>query len=261
MSNLSVRSTLSKCLNQSASISLLEDVFSIDGIPSPNSLKSALQFIQDFRCPPAAPANLRINEVGEDSISIAWDDNADNEDGFEVRWTGRRPVSQPDDGSRNLNAPNRESFVLTGLFPNYEYCFRVRAFNAGGNSNYSNEECAIIPDSPQPEPAQGFSEVHFFNCHTDRRAVNIWRRDVTAGSSWEELDSPLSSHWQGTTCPGNNSPYVVSLPEEHAYEIVAVDTGAINCGSNNPQIISCRRYARFFTGDPNGSPTTPQEIS
>lgn len=255
MANLSVRSTLSKCLNQSAPVSLIEDVFSIDGIPSPNSLKSTIQFIRDFRCPPTAPTNLRINEVREDSISIAWDDNADNEDGFEVRWTGRRPVSQHDDGSRNLNTPNRESFVLTGLFPNYEYCFRVRAFNVGGNSSYSNEDCATIPDASRAEPAQGLSDVHFFNCHTDRRAVNIWRRDVTAGSSWEELGSLPYQGQDNVSCPpASASPFEVSLPEEHIYEIVAVDTGAINCGSNDPQITSCRKYEVFFTGDPNGSP-------
>jgi len=253
MVNLSVRSILSKCLNQSLPLSLREDVFSINGIPSPSSLKSALRFIRDFRCPPAAPTNLRLPVVGEDSISIEWDDNADNEDGFEVVWTGRRLVSGHDDDSRNLNEPNRESFTLTGLYPGYEYCIRVRAFNAGGKSGDSNVECATIPQ-PDPQP-EGFSEVRFFNCHTDGRPVNIWRRDATAGSSWEELGS-LSSHWQDNSCPtGSASPLVVSLPEEHTYQIVAVDTNLINCGgSNDPQNVSCQRYTSLFTGNPNGSP-------
>ena len=100
MVNLSVRSIVSKCLNQSPPLSLREDVFSIDDIPSPRSLKSALRFIRDFRCPPAAPTNLRLPVVGKDSIRIEWDNNADNEDGFEVVWRGRRPAYQHDNGSK-----------------------------------------------------------------------------------------------------------------------------------------------------------------
>lgn len=254
MANLSVRSTASKCLNKSNPISLIEDIFSISDIPSPNSLKSALQFIRDFRCPPAAPTNLRITEVGEDFISIAWDDNADNEDGFEVRWTGRRPFSQHDDDSRNLNDPNRETFTLTGLFPEYEYCIRVRAFNVGGDSSYSNEECETIPESPQPEPTQGVSEVLIFNCHTERRSVNIWRRDVTAGSFWEELD-PLPSQWSDTGCPaGGASPFEVSLPEEHTYIIIAVDPDRPGCeGRNDPTVKNCIKNTTTVLGNPNGS--------
>lgn len=71
MANLSVRSIASKCLNQSVPLSLKAAIFSISGIPSPNSLKSALRFIRDFRCPPTAPTNLRITAVGESTISIA----------------------------------------------------------------------------------------------------------------------------------------------------------------------------------------------
>lgn len=259
MVNLSVRSIASKCLRKSVPISLKEDIFSVSGIPSPNSLKSALQFIRNFRCPPAAPSNLRITDVGEDTISIAWDDNADNEDGFEVIWTGRRPFSQHDDDSRKLNSPNRENFTLTGLFPNYEYCIRVRAFNAGGNSGDSNQECATIPEAPQP--VQGFSQVSFFNCHVNGRSVNIWMRDVTAASDWSQQGS-LSFQQQGQTCPAPNaSPLVVSLSDDHSYEIVAVDPGATACGgSNDPQISSCRRYQSLVTGNPDG-PSTQVVIS
>ena len=58
MVNLSLRSISSKCLNQSFPLSLREDVFSIYGILAHNSLKSALRFIQDFRCPAAPPTFL-----------------------------------------------------------------------------------------------------------------------------------------------------------------------------------------------------------
>ena len=240
---------------QSPPLSLREDVFSIDDIPSPRSLKSALRFIEIFCCPPAAPTNLRLPVVGKDSISIEWDNNADNEDGFEVVWRGRRPAYQHDNGSKNLNEPNRESFTLTGLYPSYEYCIRVRAFSAGGKSGYSKEECATTPETSQPEPAQGFSEIHFFNCSTDRRSlVNIWRRDLTTNSSWEELDSLPFQGTDNVSCPpASASPFTVSLPEEHAYLVVAVDPNMITCVGNDPESEPCQRYIRNFIGNPNGS--------
>ncbi|MEZ4869773.1 MAG: fibronectin type III domain-containing protein [Caldilineaceae bacterium] len=256
MANLSVRAVVSKCLKKSARLSLIEDIFTINDIPSPNSLKSALQFIRAFHCPPAAPTNLRITEVGENSILITWDDNADNEDGFEIVWTGRRDGYIYDDGSKKLRDPNRESFTLNYLYPSFTYCIRVRAFNVGGNSSYSNEDCATVPDAPTPNPNQGFSAVQFFNCHTERRTVHIWRRDVTAGSSWEALGSLPYQGQDNVPCPPTSAtPFEVALQEKHRYEIVAVDTGAINCGSNDPAISSCRRFETVLIGNPNGSPT------
>lgn len=253
MATLTVREVALKCLRRSGLISLREDIFSISEIPSPKSLKRALEFIREFRCPPAAPTNLRITEVRESAISLAWDDNADNEDGYEIIWRGRRPFSQHDDGSRELNSPDRESFTLTGLFPGYEYCIRVRAFNRGGNSANSSEVCATIPESPQP--VQGFSQVAFFNCHNERRTVHIWMRDLTADSSWSEQGS-LPSQWQGSSCPAGASPFIVSLPDEHLYLIIAVDPDALNCGGNNdPQIGSCQRNRVEVFGNPDGSTT------
>ena len=254
MSNLSVRSTLSKCLKQSAPISLIEDVFRVGDIPSPNSLKSALQFIRDFRCPPAAPDAFAINRVGEDSIEFAWSDNADNEDGFEVRWSGTRSFlwwTQRDRGSKKIHTPNLTSGSLTNVRPGFRYCIKVRAFNAGGNSDYSNEECEVVPypvsEQPEPQPVQGVSEVLFFNRHEDQRAVHLWMRDLTAGSFWEELDDDPLPH-------GNISPFVVSLPEEHTYLIIAVDPDDPDCdGRNNPTVGNCIKHTTEVLGDPNGS--------
>lgn len=251
MATLSVREIVSKCIRKSGTISLKEDVFSLQDTRPPKSLENTLKFIQEFRCPPRSPTNLRITAVTEDSISITWVDNSDNEDGFEVIWRGRRPFSQHDDGSRKLNDPNRESFTLTGLFSEYEYCVRVRAFNKGGSSQESNQDCATIPPA-SPPPSQGFSQVAFFNCHDERRTVHIWMRDLTTNSSWSEKGS-LTSQWQGSSCPAGASPFIVSLPDEHSYLIVAVDPDAPNCGGNNdPQILSCQKNVVEVLGNPGG---------
>lgn len=257
MATLSVRGILSKCLRKSGRISLKDDVFSIRGHQSHHSLKDELKFIREFHCPPRAPTNLRIIDLTENTISLAWDDHADNEEGFEIRWRGRKVAHQHDDGSHKLHSPNRESFTLTGLFPGYEYCIKVKAFNKGGDSNFSSEVCHTLPESPQVP--QSFSQVAFNNCHVERRTLHFWRRDLTSGSSWTEQGSLPAQYTDNGSCPSGASPLVISLPEEHLYEIVAVDPDALNCGGNNdPEITSCRRHGSryIFMGNPSGFPIT-----
>ncbi|MGH7598227.1 MAG: fibronectin type III domain-containing protein [bacterium] len=85
--------------------------------------------------PPAAPTNLTATGVSSVQINLAWTDNANNETGFKIeRKTG---------GSGNYAqiatvAANVTSYSNTGLVNNTQYYYRVRAYNAGGNSNYSN---------------------------------------------------------------------------------------------------------------------------
>jgi hypothetical protein len=67
---------------------------------------------------------------------LSWTDNAGNEDGFRIeRCTGN--------GCSNFAqiaqvGPNVTSFANTGLTAKTGYRYRVRAFNATGNSAFSN---------------------------------------------------------------------------------------------------------------------------
>ncbi|MFM8479516.1 MAG: fibronectin type III domain-containing protein [Planctomycetaceae bacterium] len=83
---------------------------------------------------PAAPTNLTLTAVSQSQINLAWTDNSSNESGF--------LVEQSLDGINfTLIAtvgPNVRNWSATGLRANTRYYFRVRAFNAGGNSAYSN---------------------------------------------------------------------------------------------------------------------------
>lgn len=235
MANLSVRSILSKCRKKSGKISLLEDIYSINGIPSPKSLKSALTFIRDFKCPPAAPTNLSISRVSINSISITWDDKADNEDGFEIVWKAQFIHS----GSNKIGS-NRRDFTATNLKSGLKYCIKVRAFNKGGNSDFSNEVCATTPERQETEKA--YSKVFFFNCHKDKVPVKIERIDLKTYTI--EVIGTIEYQGSGTTCPaGGISPLAVSFPKKgHEYHIIGrtQDGTAINMG--------------YFLGDPNSLP-------
>jgi len=92
---------------------------------------------------PAAPSGLNATAVSTTRINLAWIDNAGNESGFRIErcknpnCTNFAQIAQV--GS------NITTFADTGVTKNSAYNYRVRAFNATGNSAYSNTASAKTP--------------------------------------------------------------------------------------------------------------------
>jgi mannan endo-1,4-beta-mannosidase len=86
--------------------------------------------------PPAAPTNLTATAASKSQINLAWKDNATNETGFKVeRCKGSTCTSFAQIATLGANVT---SYSNTGLSANTAYRYRVRAYNAVGNSGYSN---------------------------------------------------------------------------------------------------------------------------
>jgi fibronectin type 3 domain-containing protein len=85
---------------------------------------------------PNAPTNLNGIAVSSNQVNLAWTDNSNNEDGFRIeRCTNNNCSSFVQIAQVG---PNVNTFSNTGLAGNKTYRYRVRAFNASGNSAYSN---------------------------------------------------------------------------------------------------------------------------
>lgn len=85
---------------------------------------------------PAAPTLLTAQAISTSQINLAWTDNANNETGYKVeRCAGAGCATFAEIASLGANAA---SYNNTGLSPNTLHRYRVRAFNAFGNSPYSN---------------------------------------------------------------------------------------------------------------------------
>jgi hypothetical protein len=83
---------------------------------------------------PAVPGSLSATAVSRSQINLAWTDNANNEDGFHIeRSTDNVTFAQV----ASVGA-NTTTYANTGLRRNTTYYYRVRAYNGGGNSAYSN---------------------------------------------------------------------------------------------------------------------------
>lgn len=90
---------------------------------------------------PAAPSGLTATAVSQTQINLGWTDNSGNEDGFAIE----RSLDGASFSQIATVGANVTTYASTGLARNKTYYYRVRAFNSGGNSAYSNQASARTP--------------------------------------------------------------------------------------------------------------------
>ena len=88
--------------------------------------------------PPLPPSNLRASAVSESEIDLRWDDNSDNETGFEisrsfVSWTGYSKIGEVES--------NVTMFRDEELTAGRHYCYKVRSKNEFGYSVWVGPVC------------------------------------------------------------------------------------------------------------------------
>jgi hypothetical protein len=96
---------------------------------------------------PAAPSALAANAASANEIDLAWTDNAADELGFKIERSLDDGNSFAEIAQVGANVTN---YTDAGLSAQTSYCYRVRSYNAAGNSGYSNTDCAT---TQQPGPA------------------------------------------------------------------------------------------------------------
>ena len=90
---------------------------------------------------PAAPSGLTAKAASNSQINLAWADNSNNETGFKIeRSTNGSSFTQI-----AIVGANVKTYSNTGLAFNTRYYYRVRAYNASGDSAYSNTANAKTP--------------------------------------------------------------------------------------------------------------------
>jgi hypothetical protein len=90
---------------------------------------------------PAAPSGLRATAVSPSQINLTWTDNSLDETGFHIfRSTNGSTFTQVGSVASNVI-----SFSDTGLQRSTRYYYRVRAFNASGESGDSNTVSVRTP--------------------------------------------------------------------------------------------------------------------
>ncbi len=83
---------------------------------------------------PNAPSNLNAEVISSSEIRLTWEDNSDNEEGFKIE---RKSDSIDWNEIVAVNA-DTTTYNDTKLTFNTRYYYRVKAYNQGGESDYSN---------------------------------------------------------------------------------------------------------------------------
>jgi hypothetical protein len=98
--------------------------------------------------PPDAPTALSATAVECNEIDLSWTDNADNESGFYIeRGTDGSNFSQIDTVGANITSYNDTSVAQLTT-----YYYRVRAYNSGGTSAYTNTANDTTPECTGSAP-------------------------------------------------------------------------------------------------------------
>ncbi len=108
-----------------------------------NDGKSAYSNILEIKtryiAPPSAPSKLKSTEFTEKSISVTWDDNSNNEDGFLIT---RSLAAEPTSSVSIEVSANDTAYTDSNLVASTTYMYTVKAINRGGNSSLSNKNVA-----------------------------------------------------------------------------------------------------------------------
>ena len=98
----------------------------------------------DEDLPPTSPTNLMAQAMSSSQIDLMWKDNSDNEVGVmiyrRVGTTGKYILL-------TQVGANVTSYSDTGLLPNTTYSYRVKAYNAKGESDFFAEASVTTPPS------------------------------------------------------------------------------------------------------------------
>jgi len=91
--------------------------------------------ISEVTSQPDSPSGLEIYNIEDDKISLIWEDESNNEDGF---------IIERKCGDLNFNViandieTNTTNYTDFPLAPGIEFSYRIKAFNQDGESDYSD---------------------------------------------------------------------------------------------------------------------------
>ena len=209
---------------------------------------------------PGEPTDVSINDFkwqpvlhkGKVVGNVRWKDNANSEDGFEIRMKKEGESSFKVIGTVGRNKTSFSFSKNVDLGRNKEFCFKVIPFNRWGK-NASDEACAVARHnntSPQPK---GYKKVAIYNCHSEKKTVRLWSYDLTANTGVWKSHGTFGSQWSNGNC-SSGSPKEISLSNGHKYIFKAID-----CGSKPPNQTngSCHKMTSAqILGDSDGYNST-----
>ena len=99
---------------------------------------------QPVTTPPVAPSSLVATAASATQVNLSWTDNSSDEAGFRIE----RSTDAVNFTQIGTTAAGGRTYGAAGLTASTAYTFRVRAYNANGDSAYSNSATATTLAAP-----------------------------------------------------------------------------------------------------------------
>ncbi len=132
--------------------------------------------------PPSAPMQLFASYSETSGVTLTWNDTSSNEDGFRIE---RRPAGYTF-SHRYSTGASTTSYVDQALFPSTTYTYRVRAFNSGGDSAWTNEaSVTTVAGQAVPSPPKAPS---YLTAAPDSAAIELVWTDNSADETFFDLE-------------------------------------------------------------------------
>jgi hypothetical protein len=175
-----------------------------------------------FHVPPQSPAGLTATRTAAAGVRLQWQDQSDDETGFEVYRAGDTAGAFVKIASLPAGVA---AFEDAGLLPATTYHYQVRAVNAGGSSAFSNEASATTLPAP-PLPPSALAAV----ATTGTQVTLTWADQADAGTGFEvyRAATPDGPYEKIATLPAGTGSYrddALAAGNAYYYALVATNEG------------------------------------
>jgi hypothetical protein len=177
---------------------------------------------------PSVPSNLSATAASSSQIGLTWTDNAGTETGFKIeRSTDNATWSEITTVGANVTSYTDDGLAVTTL-----YYYRIRAYNAGGNSAYTSSGSATTTSKPAI-PTNLAATV------ASTTKVNLtWTDNSNNETGFRVQRSTNNSTWTTvtTTSPNATSYQVTGLTTNTLYYFRIRASGAVSNSANTSSV-------------------------
>lgn len=161
---------------------------------------------------PLAPTALAVSGITNSTISLAWTDNDTAESGYRVYSAAAASGPFTKVGS-DLPA-NTVTVTNSGLSPNKRYYYRVTAFNAQGESDFTSTDSTTLANTPNVPAVSSvlFTSVKATIDSTGNPTTTQFAIDETVTGKYVQADGTLGTLpvWQSYASWGGSSGVTVT---------------------------------------------------